>query len=236
MNLSICLASYNGERFIKDQIDSILPQLKEGDELLVGDDGSSDGTLNIVNEYGSKISRIIASKAGGVNQNFERLIVEARNLGIVLSDQDDVWLPGRLELIREALKTSALVITNGHVVDESLNPTGISIFEFVNYRRGFLKNYIKNSYVGCCMAFNRGLLENVIPFNKKLYAHDWFIGLLGEIDGHVSVINEFTILYRRHKTNASATGLKSKNNIITKIKIRFEMAKILLANYASISI
>jgi glycosyltransferase involved in cell wall biosynthesis len=229
MKLSICLASYNGEKFIKEQMESILQQLKDGDELIIGDDGSTDKTLEIIQEYGSRITTIFSSKIGGVNQNFERLILASKNSGIVLADQDDVWLPNRLELIRAFLKESSLVITNGWVVDEHLNQTGKTIFEFVNFRRGFINNFVKNSYVGCCMAFKRSLISAALPFSKELLAHDWLIGLLGEIDGRISVVQEPTILYRRHSLNFSETGLKSSNTLKKKVIARMIIAKQILS-------
>jgi glycosyltransferase involved in cell wall biosynthesis len=228
MNLTVCLACCNGEKYIKEQIESILPQLVDGDELIVGDDGSTDGTLEIVKRYSDRITRILESRVGGVNKNFERLVQSSANQGVVLSDQDDVWLPDRLGLIRQALRTSSLVVTNGYVVDRNLAKLNKTVFQFVGFRRGLVRNFIKNSYVGCCMAFRRDLVVGALPFDRHMHAHDWLIGLLGEIDGRVCVINQPTLLYRRHSRNLSQTGLTSKNSFPEKIRIRYHMLRNLI--------
>jgi glycosyltransferase involved in cell wall biosynthesis len=228
LNLSICLAAYNGEDFIREQIESIIPQLKDGDEFLIGDDGSTDRTLEIIREYESPILKIFEGRVGGVNHNYERLILRAKNVGIVLSDQDDVWLPNRLDLLREALKISKLVVTNGYVVDAALKPSGQSVFAFVGYRRGFFNNFIKNTYVGCCLAFHQNLIVSKLPFRNDLPAHDWYIGLLAEINGRISVIETPTFLYRRHGGNLSNTGQSSKNSLLRKIGIRCRLLNSIL--------
>jgi glycosyltransferase involved in cell wall biosynthesis len=233
LHLSICLAAYNGENYIRQQIDSIVMQLEEGDEFLVADDGSSDSTILIIHNYKQYISRLFEGRVGGVNRNFERMILCSRNEAIVLVDQDDIWLPNRLKLIRDGIQTHSLIITNGEVVDENLQSIGKSVFEFVGRQQGFFKNLIKNSYVGCCLAFRKDLIIPALPFSDDLHAHDWLIGLLGELDGRVLDIKEKTILYRRHKSNLTTTGNKSKNSIMQKIKIRASIVNNLLFIFMS---
>jgi glycosyltransferase involved in cell wall biosynthesis len=221
--LSICLATYNGEKYLKEQLDSIFYQMQQGDELLIGDDGSMDGTKKIINEYSTYPIKIIYGQNIGIVDNFSNLIMCASNNCIVLCDQDDVWLPDRLTKIRIHLKYSQLVVTNGLVVDSRLNPTGQTVFEYVGFRKGFIKNLFKNSYVGCCIAFKKDILVGFLPFHSNIYAHDWLIGLLASLSGNISVVESPTILYRRHLNNYSNTGNKSKNNIITKIIIRAKL-------------
>jgi glycosyltransferase involved in cell wall biosynthesis len=223
LRLTICLAAYNGEDYIREQIESITPQLEKGDEFLIADDGSTDKTLSIISEYKQYVSVVLEGRVGGVNKNYERLILASKNDGIVLVDQDDVWLPNRLNLVRNGLNSSYLVMTNGLVVDENLKSTGQSLFEYVGRRKGFIRNFYKNTYVGCCLAFRKELVRQALPFQNRLCAHDWLIGLLGEIDGRVADINESTILYRRHAKNASTTGCKSNNSYGKKIYIRLIM-------------
>ena len=228
MNVSVCLAAYNGELYIKEQIDSILPQLMEGDEFLVADDGSSDGTLNIIRSYQDRITRIFDGRSGGVNRNFERLIMNSKNPVIVLADQDDVWLPERLLKIRTALEGHDLVMTNGYIVDKDLQLTGKTVFEGVGQSSGFISNLYKNTYVGCCLAFKKKIIKNALPFDTKLHAHDWLIALLGELRGKVCRIEEPCILYRRHGSNSSETADVSRNSLMQKILIRIEILRIII--------
>lgn len=227
MYVSVCLATYNGEKYLAEQIMSILPQLKDGDEFLISDDGSTDKTLDILDAYKSRIHRILVGQVGGVNKNFERLIMQSNREIIVLADQDDVWLPGHLCRMRGELLNYKVVMTNGIVVNEKLVPTTQTIFDFVGKSQGFFSNLFKNTYVGCCLAFRKELIKNALPFDDSLPAHDWMIGLLGEISGGVCRIDVPSILYRRHNDNASLTGLRSQNSLKKKFMIRVQMLKII---------
>ena len=235
-SVSVCLASYNGARYIRAQIDSILPQFEPGDELLISDDGSTDDTLGILFEYGERLRIVGRDRAGGVVRNFERVLSAARGDFVVLSDQDDVWLDGRLALIRNRLLDVPLVMTNGEVVDAHLKPTGQDIRQLVGFHNGFLRTFAANRYVGCCMAFRRELLEIALPFPSHIQWHDWYLALLGELLFTCEYEPRKTILFRRHASNASNTGLRSRSTLIQKAIARFWMARavaIALLRYAS---
>ena len=223
--ISVCLASYNGEKYIRQQIDSILPQLKHGDELLVSDDGSSDKTLLILNAYGKRLSIIASSRAGGVVKNFERVISAASGSFIVLCDQDDIWLDGRVELIRGRLNHVTLLMMNGEVVDDELKPSGFDVYNFVSFRPGFFRNFISTTYVGCCMAFRCELKNLVLPFPENIQWHDWYIALAAELFYDVECSPVKTILFRRHQGNASATGQISKASFSSKLRNRYWMGR-----------
>jgi glycosyltransferase involved in cell wall biosynthesis len=228
MRMSVCLATYNGARHIAAQLDSILPQLEAQDEVLVADDGSTDDTLALIAAYGSRVRIVATGRAGGVVPNFERVLAAATGEGIVLCDQDDVWLPGRLTLMRQHLANCLLVITNGVVVDDALRGRGQDVFGMVGVRRGVLRNLVKNSFIGCCMAFRRELLERVLPFPAGVPWHDWYIGLAAEALGRVERDASVTLLYRRHATNASPTGARSGNSFATMLRMRLAVARALL--------
>jgi glycosyltransferase involved in cell wall biosynthesis len=222
MNLTICMATYNGATYIREQIDSILVQMKSVDVLLIADDGSTDGTLAIIESYSNdaRVVLVATSRVGSIVRNFERILAKVESDGVVLSDQDDVWLPGRLDIIREALKTKSMVLLNGEIVDANLSRSGISIFDSIGVRSGFFPNLYKNSYIGCCMAFRRDLLIFALPFPPLLPWHDWYLGLLSECLKSTERIYVKTILYRRHGQNFSNTGGVSSNSIIKKLNIR----------------
>ncbi|HTC44719.1 MAG TPA: glycosyltransferase [Steroidobacteraceae bacterium] len=229
MKLTICLATHNGAQFVEELLRSIVVQLSEGDEILVADDASTDDTAALARKFGPAVRILTVERAGGVVPNFERVIAAATGEAIALCDQDDVWLPGRVELIRERLQAADLLVLNGQVVNERLEPMGVSIFDFVGVRAGFFGNLMHNSFVGCCMAFRRSLGERVIPFPAGVPWHDWYIGLVASLIGQVQFVDRNTLLYRRHSGNASFTGETSRNSLWKKVSIRVGVLRAVLA-------
>lgn len=223
-SVSVCLASYNGEKYIAQQLASIVNQLNEDDELLVADDGSSDGTLDIISLF-PKCRLINSTRVGSVVSNFERLIAEASKDIIVLCDQDDVWLDGRIELIKRFSVDCDLVVTNGYIVDDQLIRNGKLVFDIVNKNNSPIRNLIKNTFIGCTMAFDRKIVDGLLPFPKKLPWHDWYIGLICTIFFRIKYIDSCTFLYRRHSSNLSSTGQKSSYSFCKKILMRLNIAK-----------
>lgn len=225
MKLSICIATYKGSQFIQEQLLSIFPQLQPGDEVLIADDGSPDDTVERAISLGHPIRLVGTARVGGVVANFERVLRAASGDGVLLCDQDDVWLPGRLDAIRAALMSHQLVLINGEVVDEHLQRRGQTIFEAVGSRSGFWSNLLKNSFIGCCMAFRRELLERVLPFPSGIPWHDWYIGLVAERTGSIARIPQVSMLYRRHGGNFSPTAEKSSNSLLRKLQIRLAVVR-----------
>jgi glycosyltransferase involved in cell wall biosynthesis len=219
------MATYNGGRYLAEQLDSIVSQLKVGDEILVADDGSTDNTVALLQDFKHHVRIVATERVGGVVANFERVLAAASNDGIVLCDQDDFWLPGRLDAIRAGLEYSQLVVINGDVVDEHLQRRGQTIFESVGAREGFWANLLKNSFIGCCMAFRRELLLRVLPFPAGIPWHDWYIGLVAERTGSISRLPQVSMLYRRHGANFSPTGEKSRNTLWKKLFIRLSVLR-----------
>ncbi len=225
--LSVCMATCNGARFLEAQIDSILAQLEPGDELLVSDDGSTDASPDILAGYGERIHVVGTSRVGGVVPNFERVLSAARGGLIALSDQDDVWLEGRVALIRERLRHAAMLAMDGVVVDQDLEPTGATVREYAGSRGGFVRTLMANGYVGCCLAFRREIVDLALPFPRGVAAHDWFIALVAELLFDVERTDRRTILFRRHGNNASTTGRRSSNGLWTKLASRVRMLRAL---------
>ena len=219
--VSVCIATYNGEKYIKDQLLSILCQIDNYDEIIVSDDSSTDETLNIIRSINDNRIRILDNnKYQSPIYNFENAIKHANGDYIFLSDQDDVWLPDRIKLMKTYLDNYCLVISDCKIVDSLLNVTNESFFKLCNSGKGFWKNLIKNSYIGCCMAFKKDLLKYVLPFPKNLPMHDIWIGLLAELNGDVLFIDTPLLLYRRHGTNASSSGEESKYSLYYKVEYR----------------
>lgn len=226
--IAVCIASYQGANFIEAQIISILQQLLPGDKIYLSDDGSTDGTVAIARALSPELIVVGTSRVGGVVRNFERALDAAYKAGadlFMLCDQDDVWLPGRITQVRTELEAADLVVLNGFVVDTDLIPAGRTIAEAVGVRTGFWRNLGKNTYIGCCMAFRRTLLDIALPFPKGIAWHDWFLGLLAERFFVVKRTHEPMMYYRRHGANHSPTGEKSSNTLAKKIEMRLAMLR-----------
>lgn len=222
MSISVCMTTYNGEKYIKEQLDSILCQLEEDDEVIISDDSSTDQTINIIKSYNDKRIKLFEEqKFFSPTYNFENSLKYATKDFIFLSDQDDVWLSSKVETVLKYLKEYDLVVSDCIVVDEDLKVLDESFFGLVNSGNGFFKNFVKNTYIGCCMAFRRSVLEYILPFPSKIAMHDIWIGLSTEMKGTVFFLKEPQILYRRHENTVTLSGLKSKNNTVFKLYYRF---------------
>jgi len=211
MSISVALATYNGEKYISEQLNSILPQLGPEDEIIISDDGSSDRTLEIVAGFCSAQIKVLKNPGKGVISNVENAIKHTSGDIIFLCDQDDVWLPDKVSVTKKYLLESdvKLVVSDAIVVDENLKVLEDSFFKLMNSGSGFIKNFIKNTYHGCCMAFLKELKEVILPFPKNIPMHDSWIGLMAELYGKVLFIPEKLIYYRRHQNNATVLKRES---------------------------
>ena len=207
-----------GEAYIATQVASILLQLGEEDELIISDD-SPEMTMAFSDP---RVKYIRGPRQGTAIKNVEFLLGQAGGEIIVLSDQDDVWLPGKLERTREKLDTDepALLHHNAVTTDEHLRETGRT-----KARPGLWRNWLKNSYTGCCMAFTRALLPHVLPFPEGIPMHDQWIGLRAEQVGRVEFLDEPLLLWRRH--GATQTGKPSglKQKIVWRAKLARALMK-----------
>ena len=220
--VSVCMATYNGALYLKEQVDSIICQLGEEDELIVSDDGSTDRTIDILKSYNdSRIKIFKNTNKKGVVGNFENALVKAKGEYIFLSDQDDVWIDDKVKRCVEELEKVDLVVTDCYVTDSGLNIINDSFFRERGSRKGFIKNLIKNTYLGACVAFRSSVLEYVLPIPEKLPVyHDGWICSLADILGKVSFIQYRGLYYRRHEANVSFTAHKSKLSIYRQFRYR----------------
>ena len=215
--ISVVIAAYNGKQYIKEQLDSVLCQLGENDEVIISDDFPDGNTFPAIKELLEKDRRLkyIHGPQKGVIRNFENAIKNSQGDYIFLCDQDDVWLDGKVEAVKKELEGGALVVMHdAYVTDENLNIKEDSFFASHGTQTGYIRNIIRNSYIGCCMAFSAQLKEYILPFPENLPMHDQWIGLIGEKKGKVSLINKQLIYYRRHDgaVTGGKTSLKQKIN------------------------
>lgn len=219
--ISVCMATYNGEKYLQQQLESILIQLNADDEIIISDDKSMDKTLSITTFLADERIKVGINQANkGPLSNFEQAIRRATGDYILLADQDDVWLPDKVATIRLLLKGNDLVLSDCQVVNERGEVLHSSFFKHRGSRSGFWQNLYKNSYMGCCMAFRREVLSYALPFPAQIPMHDWWIGLLVEAKGRVCFYPKPLIRYVRHGGNASPTG-EEGYNMWVRLKNRF---------------
>lgn len=228
--ISVCIATYNGEKYIKEQLLSIIKQINDTDEIIISDDGSTDKTISIVQNIDRKIKIVYNTKEKGYTKNFENAISHAKGEYIFLSDQDDVWLDNKVEVMISYLQDYDLVISDAEICNNILETTGITYHSITGGNSGFLNNFYKIRHIGACLAFRSVMNLKLLPFpnNQKLYAHDTWIPLIGELYYKTIVLKEPLILYRRHDNNTSSGGDTSINSLFFKFRIRlYTLGKLL---------
>ncbi|MGK4076596.1 glycosyltransferase [Bacteroides sp. CACC 737] len=237
--ISVCLASYNGESYIREQIDSILSQLSRDDELIISDDSSLDNTVDIVKSYNDDRIKLISfvrdksiykKSSRLITTNFENALMYAKGEHIFLSDQDDIWLPGKVQMCLAALKQADLVVHDCIVVNSIKERLYDSYFDLIKIHGGFYSNFLKIKYLGCCMAFNRNILDAVLPM-KPYIAHDTWFCLLSELLFKTARLPQQLVLYRRHENNMSTATETSCNPLWFKIYYRIPILLAVFTRY-----
>ncbi len=209
IRISVAMTTCNGEAFLREQLASILSQLTEEDELVISDDGSSDGTLKIIEEFasGPVPIRLVPGPRAGIKANVECALRHCYGRYIFLADQDDIWAPGKVKEVLRCFQTrkASLVIHDAVVFTEDIShPVMASFFAFRRSGAGVWKNLWKNSYIGCCMAFRRELLFRALPIPDSIEMHDQWLGILNDFYFKKSCFCEKPLLYyRRHGGNNS---------------------------------
>lgn len=227
--VSVCIATKNGSRYVGEQLNSILSQLSAGDEVIISDDASSDTTVEIVKAFRDPRIKVLERKHSvGIVANFEESLRQSKGDIIFLADQDDVWLPGKVETLCLELIDHDLAISACELVDQVLRPLKQQPVRKFKAKKGLLRNLIRNSYMGCCMAFRRRVLNKALPFPKDIPMHDVWIGLVAEMYFNVAMVPEKLVLHRRHQHNASTTGMTSQLTLRKQFINRYKIIKNLI--------
>lgn len=223
--ISVCIATYNGAGMILEQLNSILPQLSATDEVVIADDGSTDNTVALIRSLNHPLIRFVeGDRLKSPIYNFERALKAAKGDIIFLSDQDDRWMPNKVQVMCRALEQYDCVVSDCHVADGHMNITADSFYAVNHTRFGFLYNLLcRNGYLGCCMAFRRCVLERALPFPKHLPMHDIWIGNVAASFFTVGFIPDKLIMFRRHGHNASVTAGKSTYTLRRKLMFRLSI-------------
>lgn len=216
--ISVCIATYNGERFIARQLDSVLSEIGAGDEVIVSDDSSTDKTVEIIKGYDDvRIKLFDHQQWHSPVFNFENAICHAKGDIIFLADQDDKWLSGRVVRAMELHKRGYdLVLCNRvnvykdcRVVHGGGNPI-----------KGTWSSIKKSPFVGCLLSIDRKVVDLALPFPKAIAMHDLWIGLLAQRNLQCGYIDEPLVEYNRHGESYIA---KHRFSLYGKLKYRWQM-------------
>ena len=221
--VDILMSTFNGERFLKEQLISIAAQSCGDWNLIVRDDASSDQTVNILNDFSKslpkgKITIHRASENIGPAASYTELLTYSSSPYIMFADQDDVWLPEKILTLKNAMSslekqygenTPLAVFSDMKVVDDNLHVLGTSFFDY-NKLPVSLQNlsqiFFINNIPACSMLVNRALVDFAMPFPKESIMHDWWLNLCVNVSGESIFVPQPLFLYRLHSQNFYGTG------------------------------
>lgn len=217
---SVAMAVYNGERYIREQIDSVLERMGPQDELVISYDRSTDSTRQIIDGYASADSRVRVvehDRPGGAQANFTNAVMHCRGEYIFLADQDDVWIGDKIDLVVACFEQTGadLVVHDGYMADGDLNVLPRTIFERFGTYDSPIRNIIKCTYWGCCMAFRSHVRDYVCPFpTENKVGHDLWLGVLVGFHGKIARLDECLMKHRLHGDNVSTDKRRPLPQII----------------------
>ena len=214
--VSVCMATYNGSAYLREQLDSILAELREGDEIVIIDDASPDGTVSVIESYDDPRIRLLRNEANlGYVRSFERALSIARGDVLLLSDQDDVWVPGRRDALVQAAGAKGIAASNLRLLgsEETLRspltgrPWLLRAADSTRPLRNELRILAGDiPYFGCAMAIRREALDLVLPFPEGLTeSHDLWIATVANAARRMTHLEQPTLYRRVHEDNASTS-------------------------------
>ncbi len=234
--ISVCVAAYNGEAYIRQQLQSILDQLSDCDEVIVVDDASTDRTCNAVQSLNDPRIRLKKHDLNaGVLRTFEEAIRMAQGDVLFLADQDDLWAPEKVSTVLQAFESNPdadIVVSDATLIDENgaiLEPSYYAIRG--TFRSGMLSNVFRCKYLGCTMAFKSSIRNRILPFPTKAdVLHDIWIGTANSLAGGKTVyIDRPLVLYRRHGNNS--TGI-TRLPLSRQLRTRWDLCRSLIQSWS----
>jgi glycosyltransferase involved in cell wall biosynthesis len=226
LRVSIALATYQGERFLSQQLESFLGQTRLPDELCISDDGSTDRTREIINAFASTapfpVKSVLNPIRGGVNKNFENAVSHCSGDVILFSDQDDVWLPPHIENLVAPLEGNSGIVavaSDSEFVDEGLQAAGCTQAESDRFPASLRdatmrlpRNQLnlvlrQNMATGHGMAFRRTLVPLLVPFTTTFMYDEWVL-LLAAATGYITYVPQPLTLHRQHQNQTAKTRNK----------------------------
>lgn len=204
--ISVCMAAYNGDQYIQEQLQSILGQLSAEDEVIIVDDASTDHTRTRITEVAdSRITLLKNVNNIGIRASFEKALRNASGEIVFFSDQDDIWKWDKVILVLQVFRKDAattLVLSNGIKIEKDGRITGRRVLK-TPVKLGIVHTLAKNQYYGCLMAFRREVLKACLPIPSSNATHDSWIGAVNCVIGKSHYLDMDLVYYRRHGGNAT---------------------------------
>ena len=243
--IDILMATYNGEKYLAEQLDSIINQTYHNWNLLIRDDNSTDRTLEIIQDYQKKDNRIKLLKDNkgnlGIVRNFEELLKSSESEFIMFSDQDDIWVENKLDMylkMIEKIKNKGFMIHSDAILFDK-NKSNILKDTFISKKainKG-LENVFFNYFVqGATILISKEIKNFILPFPKEVYLHDRYIHLISELFFERIFVNKALIYYRQHGDNQ----IGAKNTIRELLSKRYfderdrQLIKVIYNKYGSL--
>lgn len=254
IKISVVMATYNGAKYISEQLDSILAQTLVPNEIIIVDDCSTDGTWKLLSVYAQYHPQIKLHRNEvnlGVIKTFEVALMLCTGEFIALADQDDYWLPNKLELLTANIGGNWLIHSDAYIVDENLNIISESYSRIKPYHDNSLAMYLlRNNITGCTVLLHRDLLRLALPFPSNVIMHDHYLALCAIFCGRLTYLDLPLLKYRQHNQNVVGSGdVQSYSAMVAHYrkyilfldgllssKIKFEQAKLELAKSYFVSI
>lgn len=215
--VSIAMATYNGEKYIKQQLDSILKQTYINLEIIICDDLSKDKTVDIIKEYQEKDSRIkllINERNLGFKKNFEKAISLCRGDFIALSDQDDIWHYDKIKVLVASIGKYSLIHSACSLIDENAKEISPLWMKPDDLQYSFEKLIFGTTITGCTVLFKKELLKDFFPIPNGEKYHDWWLGLLASKSNNIIYYDKVLVQYRQHESQDTGVKLES---IVSKV-------------------
>jgi glycosyltransferase involved in cell wall biosynthesis len=224
-SVSVVIATYNGEHYLREQLDSILSQTIQPLEVIIQDDCSNDSTVALIQEYFSRLPILlkINEKNIGYIRNFEHALSQARGDYIAICDQDDIWEANKLELLLSNIGDSSLIYSNSLLIDSDANSLNKTLSDKLKNR--FISTHSPLSFVydNCvsahAMLFSRSLLPQLFPFPKHLYFDAWITANAASANG-IHYLDQSLVQYRQHSTNTLSITQKASLSFREKIALK----------------
>lgn len=228
MRVSIALCTYNGQAHLQEQLASLMRQSRRPNEIVIGDDGSTDGTLELIRgfDFGTLDVKVLEGRVGGPTENFQRTMLACTGDLIFLCDQDDIWHPQKIERMVAAFSRDvSLVFCNARLVDEHLRPMNRTLWDSIGFEPAegdrFLSQpeealVFRTVAFGLTMAYRSGVNEYLAPVPRP-FGHDNFTAILAASMGDVALVNSELVDYRQHVrqvsggSNSFSRRLRRKN-------------------------
>jgi len=231
ISVQILLSTYNGEKYLKEQIESILNQSYSGWQLLIKDDGSTDKTLEIITGYCTlypeKVKQVFVKEGGSSTKSFMAMLPLVTANYCMFADQDDVWVANKIQLSIDKIKeiekinSPALVYTDMQVGDENLQETHPSFLAQHKLNPSWVYKkenvFVQSMSAGCTMLFTKSLIVRLNPIDAELFQHDHWILMHAAAYGAIGFISEKTVLYRQHGANSVGSHGVSKGYFASKL-------------------